>query len=166
MKKHLKYAKIQDTESLVYIDESMVNYMTMGEYIKYLRNGGNKYDKKWTQEELGQLLNPPINRAAINKWESGQVENIKRSYIEQMSKLFGVKPCELMCFNQEQIISEEVKVIEQVQKIFGKESVKMLELFTKLNELGKEKALESLDDLSNLPKYTEEKGEDQRLLNA
>lgn len=165
MKNHLKYAKIQDTENLVYIDESMVNYMTMGEYIKYLRNGGNKYGTKWTQEELGQLLNPPINRAAINKWESGQVENIKRSYIEQLSKLFHVRPCELMCFSQEEIISEEVKVIEQVQKAFGKESVKMLELFTKLNELGKEKALESLDDLSNLSKYTEEKWEDQELLN-
>lgn len=136
----------------------MVNYMKMGEYIRYLRTGGNKYGTKWTQEELGSALTPPLNRAAINKWENGQVENIKRSYIEQLSKLFHVKPCELMCFTQEQIISEEVKVIENVQETFGKDSVKMLELFTKLNELGKEKALESLDDLTNIPKYTDEKG--------
>lgn len=140
--------------------------MKMGEYIKYLRNGNNKYNKKWTQEELGQALKPTINRAAINKWETGQVKNIKRSYIEQMSKLFGVKPSELMCFSQEKIISEEVKVIEEVQNTFGKDVVKMIQLFTKLNELGKEKAIESLDDLTNLPKYTEEKGENQELLNA
>jgi hypothetical protein len=72
-----------------------------------------------------------------------------------MSKLFHVRPCELMCFDQEQQISEDVIAIEQVQKRFGKDAVRLLELFTKLNELGKEKALEDLDDLTNLPKYTE-----------
>jgi len=124
--------------------------MTMGEYIKLLRKNHDL-----TQEELGQRLHPTVNRAAINKWETGQVENIKRSYIEQMSKLFHVRPCELMCFDQEQQISEDVIAIEQVQKRFGKDAVRLLELFTKLNELGKEKALEDLDDLTNLPKYTE-----------
>lgn len=124
--------------------------MTMGEYIKQLRKNHDL-----TQEELGQRLKPPVNRAAINKWETGQVENIKRSYIEQMSKIFNVRPCELMCFDIEQQISEDVIAIEQVQKRFGKDAVRMLELFTTLNDLGREKALEDLDDLSNLPKYTE-----------
>lgn len=130
--------------------------MKMGEYIRYLRTGGNKYGTKWTQEELGSALNPPLNRAAINKWENGQVENIKRSYIEQLSKLFHVKPYELMCFTKEEVISEEVKVIEQIQVMFGKDSVKILELFTNLNELGKEKVISFIDDISNLPKYTED----------
>lgn len=123
--------------------------MTMGEYIKQLRKNHDL-----TQEELGQRLKPPVNRAAVNKWETGQVENIKRSYIEQMSKIFNVRPCELMCFDQEQQLAEDVIAIEQVQKRFGKDAVRLLELFTKLNELGKEKALEDLDDLTNLPKYT------------
>ena len=74
--------------------------MTMGEYIKYLREGGNVYGKKWTQEELGQEFTPPVNRAAVNKWETNRVENIKRSYIQKMSELFGVSPCELMCFDE------------------------------------------------------------------
>ena len=134
--------------------------MTMGEYIKQLRKNHDL-----TQEELGQKLNPPVNRAAINKWESGQVENIKRSYIQQMSKLFDVRPCELMCFEREEQISQDVIAIEHVEKSFGKDAVKLLELFTKLNDLGKEKAFEDLDDLTNLQKYTE-KGEQQGLLNA
>lgn len=129
--------------------------MKMGEYIKYLRNGNNKYNIKLTQEELGNKLNPAINRAAINKWESGQVKNIKRSYIEQMSKIFGVKPSELMCFTQEKIISDETKAIECVENIFGTDAVKVLELFYKLNELGQEKVLELLEDLSSLSKYTD-----------
>lgn len=103
--------------------------MKMGEYIKKLRTESNL-----TQEELGKKLNPGVNRAAINKWENGRVKNIKRSYIEQMSKIFGVKPSELMCFSQEEIIENEVKAIESVQNTFGDDYVKLLELFHQLNE--------------------------------
>lgn len=130
--------------------------MKTGEYIKMLRNGGNVYDKKWSQEELGQLLDPPVNRAAINKWELGTVENIKKSYIEQLAKIFGVTPCELMCFDSidEEHVSKEVKVIEQIQEMFGKDSVKLLQRFHELNDLGKQKALEDVTDMTELPKYT------------
>lgn len=131
--------------------KGMVTVMTMGEYIKQLRKNHDL-----TQEELGKKLDPPVNRAAINKWETGQVENIKRSYIEQMSKLFDIRPSELMCFDIEHKLSEEVITIEMVQKNFGRDAVRMLELFTKLNALGKDKALEDLEDLSNLPKYSDE----------
>ena len=124
--------------------------MTMGEYIKWLRKNHDL-----TQEELGQKLSPPVNRAAINKWETGQVENIKRSYIEQMSKLFEVKPSDLMCFDLEHQLSEDVITIEMVQKNFGTDAVRLLEWFTRLNELGIGKALEDLEDLSSLPKYSE-----------
>ena len=68
--------------------------MTMGEYIRELR-----LQAELTQEELGQKLNPPVNRAAVNKWETNQVENIKRTHIEQMSKMFHVRPSVLMCFS-------------------------------------------------------------------
>ena len=131
--------------------------MKMGEYIKYLRTGGNQYGKKWSQEELGQLLDPPVNRGAVNKWELGVVENIKRNHIQQLAKLFGVKPCDLMCFDcDEEKIAEEVKVIEQIQKVFGKNAVKLLQHFYELNDLGKEKALEDIVDLTEHPKYAAE----------
>ena len=132
--------------------------MKTGEYIKFMRTGGNPYEKKWSQEELGELLNPPVKRAAINKWESGTVEHIKKSYIEQLAKIFGVTPCDLMCFesvHDEEQISEEVKVIEAVQNMFGKGAVQILHHFYNLNDLGKEKALEDLSDLNMIPKYTE-----------
>ena len=129
--------------------------MKMGEYIKYLRTGGNPYGKKWSQEELGQLLDPPVNRGAVNKWELGKVENLRRTHIQQLARIFGVKPCDLMCFDfDEKQISEEVQVIEQVQKVFGKDAVQLLQYFYELNETGKEKALEDLGDLTELPKYT------------
>ena len=129
----------------------------MGEYIKKLRTGNNVYGRKWSQEELGAILNPPVNRAAVNKWETGMVENIKRTHIQQLAKIFGINPCELMCFDDQidsSKVSEEVKVIEQVQDLFGKDAVQLLQRFHELNEVGKQKALEDLGDLTELPKYT------------
>ena len=133
--------------------------MRTGEYIKRLRTGNNKHGKVYTQEELGQMLNPPVNRAAINKWEKGRVENIRRSYIEQLSEIFDIDPSELMCFESkydESLISEEVKIIEAVQKLYGRQAVLLLQHFMELNDIGKQKALEDLADLTELPKYTNE----------
>lgn len=131
--------------------------MTMGEYIKTLRCGGNKYGKKYSQEELGQMLKPPVYRSAVNKWEKGLVVNIKRDYIEQIATIFGVDPTDLMCFESkydEGQISEEVKVVEQLNKYFGKEAVQLLQYFTELNDAGKQKALNDIADLTEIPKYS------------
>ena len=66
---------------------------TMGQYIRELRTA-----EGLSQEELGKMLTPPVNRAAVNKWETGQVENIKRNHIQQLAKHFGISPAKLMCF--------------------------------------------------------------------
>ena len=131
--------------------------MTMGEYIKKLRMGDNKFGKVFSLEELGQMLNPPVYRSAVNKWESGEVVNIKRCHIEQLATIFGVTPTDLMCFESkydEKQISEEVKVIESVQKLFGRQAVLLLQHFTELNDIGKEKVLNDIGDMLELQKYT------------
>lgn len=45
-------------------------------------------------EELGKRLG--VQRAAVNKWESGEVENIKRNTIAKMADIFGCSPAWLM----------------------------------------------------------------------
>ena len=130
--------------------------MTTGEYIKWCRTGNNKFGTIWSQEELGQLLDPPVLRAAINKWELGTVVNIRKPYIEQMAKIFGITPAELMCFESkydETTISEELATIESIHKLWGRSSVQVLQYFNELNEYGKEKALNDILDMLDLPKY-------------
>ena len=56
--------------------------MTMGDKIKTLR-----INKELTQEALGEMLG--VNRAAVNKWETGQVENLKRTTIIKLSQILG-----------------------------------------------------------------------------
>ena len=64
---------------------------TMGLRIKSKRN-----ELGLTMEELGDRLG--VQRQAINKWEKGEVQNIKRSYIKKMAELFNVSPAWLMGF--------------------------------------------------------------------
>lgn len=127
--------------------------MTMGQMIKYYRE-----EMQLSQEELGQSLDPPVNRAAVNKWETGQVENIKRTHIQQLARKFGITPCELMCFDDKfdtPLLAEQVKTLELIQKHFGKDAVQLLQYFQELNAVGQSKALEDIDDLTQLSKYTD-----------
>ena len=65
----------------------------MGERIKQLR-----LEKGLTQEELGNHIG--VKKAAIMKYEKGNVKNMKRSSIEILSKLFNVSPSYLMCLDE------------------------------------------------------------------
>ena len=62
---------------------------TMGRRIRDKRT-----EMGWTMEELGHKLG--VQKSAINKWEKGEVLNIKRSYIAQMAELFNCSPAWLM----------------------------------------------------------------------
>lgn len=59
--------------------------MDTGAKIKQLRESLGM-----TQEELGKLLG--VKKAAINKYETGTVVNLKRSTIENLCNIFSVTP--------------------------------------------------------------------------
>lgn len=59
--------------------------MNVGDYIKKLRT-----EKGLTQEELGEMLG--VKRAAVNKWESGMVQNLKRTTMQKLAIIFNVNP--------------------------------------------------------------------------
>lgn len=65
---------------------------TMGDRIRRLR-----LSKGLTQEELGKRVG--LQRAAINKYEKGNVENMKRTVIGELSSFFGVTPAYLMALS-------------------------------------------------------------------
>ena len=67
--------------------------MNMGDRIKQLRQ-----EKGLTQEELGKYIG--VKKAAVMKYEKGNVKNMKRSTIETLSKLFNVTPSYLMCLEE------------------------------------------------------------------
>lgn len=63
--------------------------MTMGDIIREQRQKHNM-----TMEELGNRLG--VGKSAVNKWEKGYVQNIKRSVIMKMAAVFECSPAYLM----------------------------------------------------------------------
>lgn len=126
--------------------------MTMGEIIKDLR-----IKSGMTMDELGEKLG--VQKSAVRKWEKGAVENIKRTTIQNMADIFDVDPCYLMGWetthNQDCKLQKECNLIEALQAEYGSDAVKLLQNFMELNAVGQQKALETVSDLTELPKYTE-----------
>ena len=63
--------------------------MTTGEKIRQLRK-----ELGMTQEELGNLIG--VQKAAINKYETGVVVNLKQATIAALSEALHVSPVELL----------------------------------------------------------------------
>lgn len=127
--------------------------MKMGDFIKE-----NRKAKRLTQEEFGGMFFPPVNRAAISKWEKGHVTNIKRSQIQKMCEIFGCAPSELMCFNEfDKIyiekITKESDVYDKIKECFGETAVDFIRLFANFNIEGQEKLLDMAIDMAKLDRY-------------
>ena len=59
--------------------------MNIGALIKKLRT-----EHGFSQEELGSMIG--VQRAAVQKWESGAVKNLKRDTLKKLSEIFNVPP--------------------------------------------------------------------------
>lgn len=66
----------------------------MNEIIKKLR-----LQKGLTQEELGKIIG--VQKSAIRKYESGLVENMKRSSIVKLANYFEVSPAYLLGYEND-----------------------------------------------------------------
>lgn len=138
-------------------------YMTTGQIIKMLRE-----ERGMTQETLAELMGYS-HKSSINKIEMGK-SDLPQSKIIAFAKIFGVTPCELLGyeptpateeqkklwdekFNANNRLKNETALIEQIQKKYGKDAVQLLQLFDSLNENGKQKAVENLEDLTAIKKY-------------
>lgn len=112
-----------------------------GERIKELR-----LLSEMSQEELGNRVG--VQRAAINKYEKGTVENIPIKTIEKIANVFDVSPSYIVGWNkQEASLSAEVKTIQGVKFFYGSEAVELLEYFNNLTPKGKKRILQYLDDI-------------------
>lgn len=113
----------------------------MGEKIKQCRE-----DLELSQERLGELLDPQVNKAAINKWEKGTVENIKRTHIQQLAKLFRISPCDLMCWETPWVdASQQPKVTTP--------SDELVQIFFELNKEGQDEVLKYAHYVASQEKY-------------
>lgn len=122
---------------------------SVGQRIKRLRK-----ERKWTQEMLGAKLG--VKKAAVQKYESGKVVNLKQETIKKLADLFEVPPTTFLdCsdwdkYAEEVNLAEQVKTIELIQKHFGDDAVMLLHIFSELNILGKEKLISDAEKLREI----------------
>lgn len=107
--------------------------MELGERIRRLRK-----DKHMTQEELARSLG--LQKSAIAKYENGRVSNIKKATLLKMAEIFEISPSYLLG-------------MEEYASGTDPEIAMLTEYFQKLNRRGKDKVLENLSDLVQIPAY-------------
>lgn len=82
--------------------------MKTSEKIKTLR-----LSKGLTQEELGNMVG--IKKAAINKYETGRVVNIKRSTLKSLADALEVAPVDLLDDEETILVNEDGDVFAASQ---------------------------------------------------
>lgn len=114
-----------------------------GARIKYLRSLSDM-----SQEELGRRVG--VQRAAINKYEKGTVENIPIKTIEKIANVFDVSPTYIVGWNgdSDNPLSVEVKLLQGIKRYYGSDTVELIEQYVHLNIIGKKRVLQYLDDMS------------------
>lgn len=117
--------------------------ISIGTRIKELRTLFNM-----SQEELGNRVG--VQRAAINKYEKGTVENIPIKTLEKIAIAFDVSPSYLVGWSDtaSNPLSVEVKVIQGVERFFGVDSVNLLETYTQLTPQGKKRVIQYIEDMA------------------
>lgn len=115
--------------------------MSVGENIKKLR-----LERGWTQEELGDRLG--VKKAAVQKYESGQVQNLKQATIRNLCEVFEKDPSYFIFDDLEARLRVEVDCIEKIDRIYGKAAVELLETFVSLNNTNQSKVLCYACDIS------------------
>lgn len=65
--------------------------MTTGQIIKLKRT-----ELGMTQRELALTFTPPLSRNTVMRWERGHTERMRANHIAHLSKLFDMKPSDLL----------------------------------------------------------------------
>ena len=100
-------------------------------------------NKGINQTELANLLGKSLR--TIQKYESGQVQNLKSSTIKILCELFDARPFDFIFDDLDYEEKPEIQIVNV--------KTNLLKLFTTLNAAGQQKVIDYASDLHEIPKY-------------
>lgn len=109
-----------------------------------------------SQKELADALGVAQN--TISNWEQGKRQMDVKT-LAAAASLFGVSVDELLGLagpepvRQEHGEHMEREVRETIAREYGADAANILQYFQKLNDLGRAKAVETMQDLTQIPRY-------------
>lgn len=108
-----------------------------------------------TQEELGEKAG--VTKATINKYETGIVQNLKRSTIEDMAKALNVSPSYIMGWTDNVaevhtnngVIGQNSGTItvNNAERTLSKEELELLRIYNKISVRGRIRLIETALEL-------------------
>lgn len=108
-----------------------------------------------TQEELGQKAG--VTKATINKYETGIVQNLKRSTIEDIAKALNVSPSYIMGWTDNVaevhtnngVIGQNSGTItvNNAERTLSKEEIELLRIYNKIGVRGRIRLIETALEL-------------------
>lgn len=124
---------------------------SIGRKIRELRLSHNM-----TQEQLGRILG--VNKSAVQKYEAGDVKNLKRETIKRLCNQFRTYPYAFIFEPGDYWLENECVELLQAENIEfpADESQGVMDFFRKkfaLNDAGFQKVLSYMDDLAQTEKY-------------
>ena len=111
-----------------------------------------------TQEELGAKVG--VQKAVICKYENGLFVNLKRSVIEKLALALDTTPTYLMDMEDnnvsDSLSSERSAILSMLREAGARDEARISEMikdFQKLNEDGKERAVERIHELTEIERF-------------
>ena len=109
-----------------------------------------------------------LDKAQISQYKNGKYEPMQDA-LYKLAKALNVNVAWLMGHDvpmevDRRELEQKEMVCNIIEKCYGSKAYELVELFIKLNDTGKAKALEELSDMVQLSKYTDkEKRESQKM---
>ena len=113
----------------------------IGNRIKKLRN-----EHGLTQTDLAKILG--VTKPAVQKYENGGINNLKRETIQKLCELFRVPP---IFFIYENLA--DLPVENDFPRLYGKELFDMANTLNSLNDVGQQKVVEYTKDIYKIGEY-------------
>ena len=97
---------VSKSDTMYYRKEvnAMKTSKDVGLYIKRLRE-----EKGLTQEQLGEIVG--VQKAAVQKWESGTTKTLKRDVVKALSDYFEVSPARFVLKDEQEGETEKIMTV-------------------------------------------------------
>lgn len=124
--------------------------MSIGQRIKSRRE-----ELGMSQEELAHRIGYK-SKSSINKIEL-DIQQLRQSKIKQIADALETTTDYIMGWSEKKNDEpkEKYDVTDLIKNQYGSDVYELVQLYSKLNEAGKNKIMEELRDIAALPKYTE-----------
>ncbi|MBQ9609359.1 MAG: helix-turn-helix domain-containing protein [Lachnospiraceae bacterium] len=105
-----------------------------------------------------------LDKAQISQYKTGKYEPMQDA-LHKLAEALNVNVSWLMGYDvpmeiDRKKLEQEVAACELIEQCYGSGARKLIMYYVKLNEIGQKKIMEEVQDLIQLPKYTEQKREE------